>query len=523
MSADHPQIRNLFFTPSLSIFIELVDKSMRRDIGIAVVLVVLAGCILCGCLSSEDSSQEKHPRQQLLTEEFPPYNYLGPGGAITGSSSDLVREIADRLGVDTEIELVAWDEGYNRTLTTQGIALYSTARTTERENLFRWVGPIGTYDITFYARNDSGISLSSLEDAKKAGIIAVVRDDARHQYLVERNISEIALYPDDESCVRALMSGESRLWLGSAVTASETVARAGYRAGDVRPLYQVLTSELYIAFNNQTPEETVASWQEALDGMKRDGTYRAILSRYGIAGPSAEIIAAGSGAPGISAGDAPTVLMALADSRFSGIANSLEVLAMTGEAKSGGWEQIRPLLTGLEKRYPSARFWYALPDGSYYTTVDNLTTANLASRPYFPGVLAGNTSIGYVVVSHSTGRTTGIIAVPIFGEPTRVTGVLGASVYLDTLSADLKRDLPLPGTMYFVAVDRDGLMTLHSRPEQIGRQATIQGTPDEIEAIRTLMTKEEGNVTFMSGGVQQTIVFRTSPVTGWKYGIGVEG
>jgi len=128
-----------------------------------------------------------------------------------------------------------------------------------------------------------------------------------------------------------------------------------------------------------------------------------------------------------------------------------------------------------------------------------------------------------VVVSHSTGRTTGIIAVPIFDEVTRVTGVLGASVYLDSISEDLKQELPLPGTMYFVAVDRNGLITLHSRLEQIGRQATVQGTPDEIEAVRTLMTKEVGNVTFISEGVQQTIVFRTSPVTGWKYGIGFEG
>jgi hypothetical protein len=128
-----------------------------------------------------------------------------------------------------------------------------------------------------------------------------------------------------------------------------------------------------------------------------------------------------------------------------------------------------------------------------------------------------------VVVSHSTGRTTGIIAVPVIEEMTRVTGVLGASVYLDTLSADLNRDIPLPATMYFLALDRDGLVSLHSRSEKIGRQATVQGTPDEIEAVRTMMTKEGGEVTFTSGGVHQTIIFRTSPFSGWKYGIGVEG
>jgi ABC-type amino acid transport substrate-binding protein len=523
MIEDHVVYETFSSFSTLSIFIDIVGYHMHRDVCTVVVLLVIAGCILSGCLSPEESSPGESPRLQLLTEEFPPYNFVGPEGTITGSSSDVVREIVARLGEDAEIELVAWGDGYNRTLTTPDTALYSTARTTERENLFRWVGPIGSYDMTFYARNDSGISLSSLEEAKKAGTIAVVRDDARHQYLVARNVSMIALYPDDESCVRALISGECQLWLGSAVTASGTIAQAGYRPEDVRPLYQVQTSELYIAFNNQTSPEIVAAWQDALDAMKKDGTYRAILARYGLAGPSAAGAPAVSGAPGISIGDAPTVLMALADSRLSGIATSLEVLAMTSDAKSGDWEQIRPLLIVLEQRSIPARFWYSLPDGSYYTTVDNLTTANLASRPYFPGVLAGNTSLGYVVVSHSTGRTTGIIAVPIFDEKNTVTGVLGASVYLDSLSADLSRDLPLPGTMYFVALDRDGLTALHSRIEQIGRQSTVQGTPGEIEAVRAIMATEEGRVTFTSEGVQQTVIFRTSPLTGWKYGIGVEG
>ena len=494
---------------------------MHRDACIFIVLLIFAGCLLSGCLSPADSSPDESPHLQLLTEEFPPYNYAGPEGTITGSSTEIVREIATRLGVDVEIELVAIEEGYNRIITTPDTAFYSLARTAGREDLFRWVGPIGSSDLTFFAKNDSGISLSSLEEVKKAGTIAVVRDDARHQYLMARNVSDLALYPDDESCVRALMARDARLWLGSAVSAEQTIARAGFRPDDLRPLYKVQQLELFIGFNNETSQETIAAWQGMLDAMKRDGTFGTILARYDLAGPPG--VTSVSGAPGISQADVPMVFMALADSQFSGIAMSLEVLAMTSDVKSGDWEQIRPLLIALEGRFPLARFWYALPDGSYYTTVDNLTTGNLAGRAYFPGVLAGNTSVGPVVVSLSTGRTTGIVAVPISGERNMVTGVLGSSVYLDSLSADLGRDLLLPRTMYFVAYDRDGLTALHSRQEQIGRQATMQGTPQEIEAVRTIMALDEGQVIFISGGNQQTIAFRTSPLTGWKYGIGVEG
>ena len=495
---------------------------MHRDLCTSFVLLVILGCIISGCLSSMDSLQDKGSRLKLLTEELPPYNYMGLEGTVTGSSTEIVREIASMIGEDLEIELVAWSEGYNQTLTTPDTALYSTARTVERENLFYWVGPIGYYDIVFYARNNSSISLSSLEDAKKAGTIAVVRDDARHQYLVARNMSNFALYPNDESCVKALMSGECQLWLGSSVGASRTLAQAGYELEDVRSLYTVQKSELYIAFNNQTSSKIIANWQDALDTMKKNGNYEAILTRYGLIEQHATGIPVVSGAPCINPEVAPSVLMALVDSRFSDIATSLEVLAMTSEAKAGEWEQIRPLLIGLEQGFGQARFWYALPNGSYYTTVDNLTTANLATRPYFPGVLAGNTSIGYVVVSYSTGRSTGIIAVPIFDDNKTIIGVFGSSVYLDLLSTNLTRALPMSGTMYFFALDRDGLTALHSRSEQIGRQSAEQGTFEEIEAVRAIMAKDAGQVTFSSEGVQQTVIFRTSPLTGWKCGIGME-
>ena len=490
-----------------------------KKIPASAVLFLLVLCSISGCISqSGGDGVAGYPdvRLQIFTEEFPPYNYMGPEEAVLGSSTEVVREILGRLRRDDPIDLLPWSEGYQRTLNSPDTVLYSTARTAEREPLFLWVGPIGSYDFVFYARNGSGISIESLEAAKKAGTIGVARDNARHQFLQENNVQDLALYPDDVSCVRALIDGDIALWLGSSDIAPGIVEKAGYVYADVEAVYPVKTVELFIAFNNQTSAELVAAWQETLDAMKKDGTYDAIMARYF---GSTETTAGPSGDMAVGGDFALSALMALTDLRLSGTARTLEVLALTGEVQSGEWERIRPLLVELEQGKRAARFWYARPDGSYYTTVDNLTTGNLLDRPYFPGVLAGNTSVGTVVVSHSTGRTTAIVAVPVKAGDS-VTGVLGASVYSEELSRDLSEALPLPGDMFFFALDGAGMYVLNSEEQRIGQDPVRQGTPPVAQAFGSLMEQDSGEIRYVSEGKTHTVLFDQSPLTGWRFGVG---
>jgi ABC-type amino acid transport substrate-binding protein len=475
-----------------------------RGIHIYTVLILIAVCGIAGCM---EQTGHRDAGLQIYTEEFPPYNYMGPDGKITGSSTEIVQEILARLEQEAAIDLVPWAQGYQETLVTPDTVLYSTARTEEREPLFSWVGPIGSYDFVFYARNGSSISIDSLEAAKKVGSIGVVKDDARHQFLQENNVSNVALYPDDESCVRALMDGEIDLWFGSNAIAAGNIEKAGYEQEDVVALYPVKTVELFIAFNNQTDPALVAAWQEEMDAMKSDGTYDAIMARY-----------FGEKAPAGQKDTVLSALMALVDLRLSGIARTYEVLALTEDVQSGDWERIRPLLVEMERKDEAARLWYARPDGSYYTTVDNLTTGNLMVRSYFPGVLAGEPAIGPVVVSLSTGRTTAIVAVPV-KEGGEVTGVLGASIYSEVLSRDLAKTLSLPEDMFFFALDTSGKYILNSEEQRIGQDPLVQETPAAQEVFKTMMQEEAGVVSCYSEGKYYTVTFEKSPLTGWRFGV----
>ena len=75
-----------------------------------------------------------------MTEEYYPYNFL-EDGVVQGISVDIIEEVFSDLNVDLSQERVilsTWEEGYQKTLSTPGYVLFSTARTPEREEKFLW-------------------------------------------------------------------------------------------------------------------------------------------------------------------------------------------------------------------------------------------------------------------------------------------------------------------------------------------------------------------------------------------------
>jgi len=484
---------------------------------ILVVLIMMA----CGCTST--SSPTGTPQVlattgatpdagiRIITEEQYPFNYAGANGTVTGQATDVVRGILSRLNQTANITILPWSEGYSLARAGPGVALYSTVRTDDREHLFKWVGPVSSYDYILYARNDSMFKINSLESVKKAGRICVVKDDFRHEYLQENNFTNITTAGSDAECIRQLLAGSADLWLGSSVNARETARNEGIDPSSFHEAFPVRTVQTYIAFSPDTPDSVIGAWQGALDTMKSDGTFAEIERQYGMAGT---VSAAAPASADAVADQAVTTLVAVTDGQMKAILRPYEMLALTDEARSGEWTRIQPLLATLTEKEPDTWLWYARPDGSYYAVAEGLTSSNLKSRSYFPTVLAGNESVGTVVISHNTGRNAGIVAVPVLKDGT-VTGVLGASVYLDTLTDSLRADIPEPFVFY--AIDSEGKFALHSDKGQISRDITTIGPDTSFgKAITGIRTGYSGRVEYEDGGIPYIANFRTAPLTSWK-------
>lgn len=221
----------------------------------------------------------------------------------------------------------------------------------------------------------------------------------------------------------------------------------------------------------------------------------------------------------VSADVALASLVTIADGHLKTMADGLETLASTDDARTGQWEVLRAPLRQIAATNVGAALFYARPDGSYWTLDGGRQRVSVADRPYFGVVMSGRTSIGDLVRSRSTGRMSTVVAVPVKRADGSVSGVLGASIYLDDLSAQIVREMHLGPNDLFWAIDSHGTIALHSDPSAIFVSPASM-SPQLARVTAAMLHDQSGTQTYEFRGRTRTVVFRASAFTGWRYGFG---
>ncbi|MDQ1274819.1 MAG: polar amino acid transport system substrate-binding protein, partial [Euryarchaeota archaeon] len=223
------------------------------------------------------------------TEQLPPYNYM-ENGTLKGISVDLLEAVTEKMGekvTGEEVNFVPWTEGYQTVLTENNTVLFTTARLTEREQSFKWVGPIYTYTNVLFARPDRGITINSSEDLKGYRI-GVIVDDVAVQQLLDAGVNESQLVQETNASVlvEKLNDGEIDLWAYPEATGRYLTEQATGNSYSFKVVFTLPGMEGYYAFNKNVSDSTVASFQQALDVTKQEkdasgiSTYDRILGQY---------------------------------------------------------------------------------------------------------------------------------------------------------------------------------------------------------------------------------------------------
>lgn len=212
----------------------------------------------------------------FTTESSPPYNFSKDNGkTIVGSATEVVQEMLKRTGMQATISLYPWERAYKMGLDEKDTCVYSTTRTEEREKLFKWVGPLATNNWTLFAKADSKLALSKLEDAMPYKI-GGYQGDAKAVFLKDKGYKLEETISDTQN-VQKLEAGRIDLWASGSQDGPYIASQQNIK---IKPLLSFKDAQLYLACNKSIPDDQIAKMNAAIAAMAKDGTVENIVKKY---------------------------------------------------------------------------------------------------------------------------------------------------------------------------------------------------------------------------------------------------
>lgn len=223
---------------------------------------------------------------KVLTEEMPPFNYVEEG-KVTGFSVKIVEQLIATTGVCIERDKILfwpWKRAYQAALEETNVMLFTTTRSPAREDLFKWVGPLYPREqVLFKLKANKGIHISSPEDAQKYKVLATNKS-ANYEFLIENGFESgknLVTVNKVDSKIKMFLSGRADIafFLPIEIAYHLKQRNLSYQTVEKLPVGQGRLY-YYLAFNKGVSDETITTFQNALDIMKANGTYATILSDY---------------------------------------------------------------------------------------------------------------------------------------------------------------------------------------------------------------------------------------------------
>lgn len=252
---------------------------MKRLVAMAVALCAFAfAACLAGCAENDDA-----PKYQVVSEgkltvamsaEFPPFESLD-GETPTGFDVSVAHEVANRLGLQLDIQVVPFDDvvqGVHDGAYDAGISALSI--NPSRSELVDFTSPYYLADQAVVCKKGASSVVSDLKGKR----IAAQAETTGYDYAEENVSSSVVAYSTLAECFAALEVGDV-----AAVVADEPAARF-YMANaysDCAILETVATCEKYAVAVNKNNRGLTDAINNVLAEMEKDGTLTALQKQVG--------------------------------------------------------------------------------------------------------------------------------------------------------------------------------------------------------------------------------------------------
>jgi polar amino acid transport system substrate-binding protein len=225
---------------------------------------------------------------QLMTEHWAPYQYED-GKELKGYAVDIVAELLKRTGssqTKKDIQLLPWARAYRELETTENTLLFSVTRTPERENKFKWVGPI-FYNTTYLiALKDSHIKIEDGHSLKNYRF-GTIRNDVSELYLKRYDVApkNFSRHNNTKSNLEMLMRQRVDMIVVGWEAFKDDARSLGLDPDKFEKVFELDNANVSIAFHPKTPDRIIAHLQNTLDEIRSEGLFGKYLRKHGIEQP----------------------------------------------------------------------------------------------------------------------------------------------------------------------------------------------------------------------------------------------
>ncbi|MFS0873546.1 substrate-binding periplasmic protein [Paenibacillus xylanilyticus] len=270
-------------------------KKMRKSWMLtAILLMTVLVVSACGSKTTDTDStngaQASNELEQIksagtikvgMMGTYAPYNFLNDNKEMDGFDADIAREVAKRLGV--EVEFVSQEfSGLIPSLQSKKIdaVISQMTITDERKQALDFSEGYITNQVKIIVKSDNN-DITKLEDfkGKTIGVGLGTNDETylRNEVLPKVGDFTIKTYDDVISSLKDLNAGRIDATINNLYALKPIVDANGF---DIKAVGEPIKSDQAgIAVRKNNPE-LVAALNEALQGMKDDGTYNTIFKKW---------------------------------------------------------------------------------------------------------------------------------------------------------------------------------------------------------------------------------------------------
>jgi len=211
----------------------------------------------------------------FVAGQIPPYAFK-KDGKPDGSEPLIVEAIAKELGVPFNIRFQPWVRAQLTAQREKNIGIVPLSRTSERESLYKWVGPL-VYDQEVLVTVASNKKAPTSLDEAKEWLVCDLRGSPGDAKLKSLGFTHLFAATDTVTCAHMLAAMQVDAWSTGIMPAHYLFKISGFDPATLSIGAKVRDNDTYLGFSKDVDDDVVARWQKSLDRMREDGRLSALL------------------------------------------------------------------------------------------------------------------------------------------------------------------------------------------------------------------------------------------------------